>query len=244
MDANNYQDYYIKNKLKLMEQFDKMLKQITPVLTENFEADKTEKLTREVRKEIELFLPQIPYIGGKKNKLTFNLVGSVYILALIKVLKEEGLKERDIGKLVYEMNEKYVKSQSHFLKWLYPKLVFSKFMMKKAKKSAEESQLKKYEGDWVKEFVKGNGDDFDYGITYTECGIFKFYKKMGYEQYIPYLCLTDYAMFREFGIGMKRTQTIGNGAPICDFRFKKGEQTQLGWPPEEIEEFKLNEKSS
>ena len=42
--------------------------------------------------------------------------------------------------------------------------------------------------------------------------------------------------------GMKITQTIGNGASRCDFRFIKGYQTPIGWPPDDLEEFKLNKK--
>ncbi|MGD8782753.1 MAG: hypothetical protein PVH88_27830 [Ignavibacteria bacterium] len=40
-------------------------------------------------------------------------------------------------------------------------------------------------------------------------------------------------------MGFSRTQTIGNGAPICDFRFKKNVQTADGWPPENLPEWKV-----
>ena len=44
-------------------------------------------------------------------------------------------------------------------------------------------------------------------------------------------------MFQALGIGLTRTQTIGNGAQKCDFRFKKGGKTPKGWPPEKLKEW-------
>lgn len=103
---------------------------------------------------------------------------------------------------------------------------------RRIRKKCQDSQLRRYPEDWVCEFVEGDGKDFDLGMDMTECGIYKFYKMQGAEQYVPYLCLGDYPQFRAFGIGMKRTQTLGNGAPKCDFRFKKRGKTPKGWPPE------------
>jgi hypothetical protein len=231
-------NYYVDNKPKLMKQFRKALNFTRDILKQYYEEEKTENLISEIKIEIDNLLPELPYIGGKKNGLTFNLVASAYALAAIKVLERIGQSERDIGKILYEMNESYYKSKSRFLKWLYPRIISSKFIFKRGKKKTEKSQLKKYPEDWVFEIVKGDGINFDVGINYTECGICKFYEKMGAKKYVPYLCLTDYAMARVFGMGLIRTQTIGNGAQSCDFRFKKNYQTPSGWPPDNLEEFR------
>jgi hypothetical protein len=232
--------YYVDNKPKLMKQFRKALNFTRDILNQYYEEEKTENLISEIKIEVDNLLPELPYIGGKKNGLTSNLVASAYSLAVIKVLERIGQSERDIGKILYEMSESYFKSKSRFLKWLYPRIIFSKFIFKRGKKKTEKSQLKKYPEDWVFEIVKGDGTNFDVGITYTECGICKFYEKMDALQYVPYLCLSDYAMAREFRIGLIRTQTIGNGAQSCDFRFKKNYETPSGWSPENMEEFRMN----
>ena len=230
--------YYIDNKPKLMKQFKKVIDFTRIILQKYCEGEKIENLINEIKTKFENLLLDIPYIGGKKNGLTFNLVASAYALAAIKVLERIGLSERDIGKMLYEMNELYFKSQSSILKWLFRRIMFSKFIFNRGKKKAEKSQLKKYPGDWVFEIVKGDGINFDGGITYTECAICKFYEKMGAMKYVPYICLADYAMARAFGNGLIRTQTIGNGAPVCDFRFKKNYETPSGWPPDRLEEFR------
>lgn len=239
MSSDIDSSYYVDNKPKLMKQFGKAIILTESVLKQYYGEEKTENLISDIKTEFDNLLPEIPYIGGKKNGLTFNLVGSAYGLATIKVLERKGQSERDIGKILYEMNESFYKSKSPFLKWLYPRIIFSKFIFKRGKKKTEKSQLKKYPEDWVFEMVKGDGVNFDVGINYTECGICKFYEKMGAKKYVPYLCLTDYAMARVFGIGLIRTQTLGNGAPVCDFRFKKNYKTPSGWPPDSLEEFRM-----
>ncbi len=45
-------------------------------------------------------------------------------------------------------------------------------------------------------------------------------------------------MFKSYNMGFTRTQTIGNGDPICDFRFSKNAQSLNGWPPENLPEWK------
>ena len=186
-----------------------------------------------------MILPEIPYIGGKKNGLTFNLVGSAFILALIRFLEGLDFTSREIGKICYKISEHYYNSSPKILKYLTRRLMNSKYAIKKAKKKSAILQLKKYPENWVSEFIEGDGIDFDLGINYTECGICKFYQKQRAEKYLPYLCLLDYATFRAFGIGMKRTKTLGNGSDMCNFRFSKKFKTPQGWPPDDLEEFNL-----
>jgi hypothetical protein len=57
---------------------------------------------------------------------------------------------------------------------------------------------------------------------------------------MPIVSIADFVRAREYGYGLKRTQTIGNGAPICDFRYVKDGNTQRAWPPDNLEEFKRN----
>lgn len=239
MSSNIDSSYYIDNNPKLMKQFKKAIDFTRIILQKYYEGVKTENLINEIKTEFENLLLDMPYIGGKKNRLTFNLLGSAYSLATIKVLERIGLSERDIGKFLYEFYELKFKSHSSIVKWLFRRIMFSKFFFNRGRKEAEKSQLKKYPGNWVFEIIKGDGINFDCGITYTECAICKFYEKMGAMKYVPYICLADYAMARAFGNGLIRTQTIGNRAPVCDFRFKKNYETPSGWPPDSLEEFRM-----
>ncbi len=229
---------YVNIKPKLMKDFDKMLKFTRQVLGQHFDKPQIDKLLDESRREYAALIPQLPYIGGKKNSGTANLVGGAWSLAIIWTLERAGLTTRAIGKVIYESMELFFESRPCFVRWLMGKLMISKFFVKKKKKQIKDAPFRHYPGGWVGEFVESDGENFDLGLDYIECGICKFYKEQEAEKYIPYLCLGDYPMFRSLGIGFTRTQTIGNGAPLCDFRFKKGGTTPRGWPPDNLEEFK------
>jgi len=60
-------------------------------------------------------------------------------------------------------------------------------------------------------------------MDYTECGIVKFLHSQGADEFTPYLCLTDYALFGALGIEPKRTMTLAGGCKKCDFRLKTGD---------------------
>jgi len=242
MNPEEGEKHYVSIKPKLMKNFDKASKFMKKVLKQRFDEAKTEELITKSRKEYENLILRIPYIGGKDNMHDFNLIGSAWMLALIRSLEKEGLSVRDIGKILYDIFTEYFEAMSGFMKWLFRTGFFSKNGVKKWIFHAEKSQNKVYPDDWVYEYVEGDGKTFDFGFNYTECGIYKFYKQQGAEKYIPYMCLGDYPMFRAMGIGLKRTQTIGNGEKYCDFRFKKGGTTPIGWPPDNLEEFKLSKR--
>ena len=96
--------------------------------------------------------------------------------------------------------------------------IFSEGYLHQLKENAKKSKLRNYKGDWVYDFIEGDGKTFTFGTTYYECGVFKFYKSQGAEEFMPIVCISDFAQAHAYGYGLKRTQTIGNGASICDFR--------------------------
>ena len=232
------ENYYVNMKPKMMKDLEKMSKLVRKVLGQYFGESKIDQILEEGKHEYEGFIPQLPYIGGGKNSWTFNLVGGAQILAITRPLEREGLSVREIGKIVYEIFEAYFESRPRIVNWLTGKLMTSRLFRRKMKKKCANSQLRQYPGDWVAEFVKSGGENFDFGLDMTECGICKFYQQQDADKYVPYMCLGDYPQFQAFGIGLIRTQTLGNGAPKCDFRFRKKGTTRRGWPPEGIEEFK------
>ena len=233
MTTQKKKNYYIKKIPRMMKQFNKLLHIGKKVLMEYFDESKIEDLAKVMRKEYETLIHQLPYIGGSKNIMSMYLIDSVSMLSVFRVLEKEGLKLLDIGKICYEfyetMNERRPRPSDQ---------IFHKDYINIIKIVAKESQLKRYPEDWIMEFVEGDGKTFDYGFNFTECGVCKFFKQQGAEKYIPFICLADFAEARASGYGLKRTQTIGNGAPICDFRFSKDGKTPRGWPPEELPEYK------
>ena len=235
MEKEIPKDYYIKRKPRLLKQFDKVFNFGKGPIIKKFGENKTEEIIKKMRDEYEGLIPHIPYIGGNRYEGTATLINSTYMLLVFRVLEREGLKIYEIGELAYEIYETFYKSTA-----MPAEQLFKEEYIAIRKKETEETQLRRYPEDWVIEFVEGDGNTFDYGLNYLECAVCKFYKQQKAEHYLPYICLADYATARASGYGLRRSQTIANGAPICDFHFIKNGQTPRGWPPDNLEEFKSN----
>lgn len=225
-------NYYLKKKRILMRTFDAALNIVKNVLVKYFGESRFIEIATITQKDFESLLPQIPYVGGNQNHLTEELTNSAILLPLLRFFEGEGLEFYEIGKMVYELFEA-------FYKVIPPKNdIFTEEFLNNQKENAEKSKLRKYPGDWVFDFIESDGETFAFGIDYFECGVYKFYKSQGLEDFMPFICISDFAKAQAYGYVLKRTQTIGNGAPICDFRYSEGEDAPRGWPPDNLPEFK------
>ena len=230
------ENYYISNKPALMDEIDKAAVELTEVLKPHLAQSKIRQIMDQTRSEFENLIPELPYIGNEKNVLAAGLVTAAWSLPLFQKLEQEGLTVRDIARIIYELYERKAQSRPDEQKKRVREYYFSPAMRAYEMKRVELSQSGKYPGDWMEEFIDGDGESFDFGINFTECAIHKFLLPRGGKKYIPVFCLSDYANYRALGIGFKRTQILPLGAPYCDFRFKKDWDTPCGWPPEDLDE--------
>ena len=197
MSVKLISDYYIKRKPKLMEQFDKFLGIAKEFIVKQFSESKAEELIKQMKDEYETLIPEIPYIGGRKNPFTSMLVDCVATLAIFRILEKAGLTYREIGEFNNEFWEKISRIRKYKLEKAGQNPVdqyFNDTYVSYTKKLSETSRQKKYPFDWVMEFVEGDGKTFDYGFKITECGTHKVFKKLGAEKYVPFICLTDFAL--------------------------------------------------
>jgi hypothetical protein len=229
--AETGNDYYVPRQKKILEDFDGLRKHTKPILASSYGAEFAGVIDTNARKEFESVIPQIPYVGGDENELTQEIIQSAMALALYRAMKNNGKTADEAGELLYQTVEAMVAS--------YPKLLtrtvgfyqMSVFRRRKTRRAALESQKRIYPSNWVFNYVEGDGKDFDWGVDYTECGIVKFFHAQGAAELTPYMCLADFPMSEAFGMGLARTTTIAEGAEKCNFRFKRGRETQKGWPP-------------
>lgn len=236
------QDYYIKRKGKLMKNFDRQLAILNNLLRKKFDEAKIDEMLNQMKAEYEKIIPEIPYIGGAKNPMAILLIGGMSDLAIFRILEKEGFTLREIGQFHYELSDERNKRRKKNLEKIgkdptqYP---FEPEYIDIAKKLCGYSQKRNYPDDWVMDYVEGDGRAFDWGFDFHQCGILNVYKRLGAENYVPFLCLSDFSEANILGFGFSRTQTIGNGAPICDHRYVKNYKTPRAWPPDNVEEFKL-----
>ena len=217
---------YVSRKSRLLKDFDKYISRVKQMLISRFGEEQGNVLIRESRHEYEALIPQIPFIGNRSPFLIFLLPTSRY-LAIYRVLRKMGLSVEEAGQLIYEMNEAEWKAIPRLIRHMIGYLWFSRWSLGLAKKVATESQKRKYPESFVMTYVKGNGQDVDYGVDYTECAIYKFLGAQNALELAPYMCDTDKIGSEMLGWGLTRTMTLAKGGEKCDFRFKKGGKTNI-----------------
>lgn len=222
MDVNN--DYYLQRKKRLVSDFEKMLVFVKKVLLAQDGATFAKYACDKMRLEFNDLLPHIPYIGGDNCELTRPLVASVNMLAVYLALKKLNLDLQIIGAITLDAAKLQINSTSlqkkikNSLKWRF---LFSKYGKLAMEKAAAKSQLKAYPDGFVYKYVEGDGKNFDFGWDFTECAVCKFFHQYAADEFTPYVCQVDFLISDAVKSGLKRTSTLAEGAPLCDFRFKK-----------------------
>jgi hypothetical protein len=223
------EDYYKSQKSKLLKDFDTIVKRTNKVFASHYGKDQANIISIEIRQEYEALIPHIPYIGGKQP-LTQFLIATVQFLAMYRVLKKRGITLEETGWLIYEVCQAMMSSYPKFALRLFGRMDFSKRYQRGVQKRAQESHRREYPGDYVFNFVQGDGKEFDFGVDYVECAGYSFLKKQGAPELTPYLCNIDILYSEAFSWGLIRKMTLAQGFDKCDFRFKKGGITQVAVP--------------
>jgi hypothetical protein len=210
------------------------------VFTARFGDDLSATLVMETKQAYEALLPEIPNIGGKGNMFTEWLNYSAYYLAMYRALSARGHTVADVGKLIFETYEVMADYPKWFLR-IVGHFKYGKKYEEKLRRAAAAAQMRKYSEDFVSSFIERDGENFDYGLDITECGICKLYSAQGADRLARYMCLSDYVVSKAFNRGLVRYKTIAEGAEKCDFRYKKGRETYVHplrerWPPKFLDD--------
>lgn len=224
MDSN----YFVSRRHKLLKEFDRVLNRVGQLFVARYGAD-AEVVLREARQEYEALIPQLPYVGGTQPFTQF-LMATAWYLALYRVLKRRGETVEAVGLLIYQASEAYAQTYPRLLRRVLGFMSFSPRYLRRVQKAAAKSHARRYPGNYVFDYVPGDGATFDYGVDYIECGPCKFLREQGAAELAAYVCPTDIITSRLFGWGLQRTMTLAEGAPRCDFRFKKGGETRVAVP--------------
>jgi len=220
-------NYYTSRKPKLLKDLDKTVNLVRDLVVSSYGSDFADTLYREVRQEYEVLIPQIPRVGGfTAGPLNTFLIISAQELAVYKVMKKYGKTAGEAWEICHEALRLRMERFSKIKRWLLARLMYSSFVKRRVKKRAEEGQQLRF-GDFEVKYVIGDGKNFDFGVDYVGCGIYKFMQAQGAEEFAPYVCMSDIALSDALGWGLIRTETLADGCERCDFRFKKGGKTQI-----------------
>jgi hypothetical protein len=239
-------NYYLTHKGKILRGFDLSRRFQRRILTHHFDPSEADIWLARAREELELLIPQIPYIGGKDNTFTKYLVRPSMLIPLVSVMRDEGVPIRTVGQVIFEMAEASYNLAPAPIRWWQGHKYFMGKTRAMWQRTAERTQRHQYPGDWVCEYVEGDGETFEYGLNMTACGLLKFWRAQGLEPFVPYLCLTDWALWRAQSVEVRRTQTLANGAVCCDYRYIgrcQSKDLPTGWPPESMPEWRTGSLS-
>ena len=228
--------YYSSRKEKLLKDFDSTSVLMKASLVARYGREFAGTLQRDARQEYEKLIPEIPYIKGPRGRMlnSFLLI-TAQELAAYKAMKKHGKSPGEAWELCHEALRFRMEEIPLWKRWLMRRFMFSCLVRKIVARRARQQQ-KILMGDFEIEYLIGEGDEFDYGVNYIQCGNYNFVKKHGGEEFAPYICMSDIALSEAMGWGLIRTQTLADGCQNCDFRFKKGAATQISSKTPEVQE--------
>nr|MDQ2877894.1 L-2-amino-thiazoline-4-carboxylic acid hydrolase [Pseudomonadota bacterium] len=94
------------------------------------------------------------------------------------------------------------------------------------------SQSGAHDGDFVYDYVgpgtTENGETYDFGLNYRQCGFCKLLGANGDDQLLPAICAMDEKVYALRGIELFRTTTIAAGDSHCNFRFRAATEKSDG----------------
>ncbi len=205
----------------LLDSFDRFIKLEKSIWKDHYGKERADALIKEFRDEFEALIPEIPFIGEEPSRFLFDsLKQSYFALSKYKVLKRYGNTLDKIANMLHNNAERSLFKIPWFIRLILGRSLFSNKTIEEMRRSAAESQERKYPGNWVYTFIPDDGKKFDYGIDITECPVVKCFPKHEAEEFIPCICPFDDINSHAFGYGLFRTKLIARRDATCDFRFK------------------------
>jgi hypothetical protein len=221
---------------RLVSKFDRFLTRSGGALVDRFGEETAVVMRGEMLDEYRRLIPEVPYIGGRRNIYSPYLVQAPWALATYRVVVRHGGSLEDAGELIHRMVRAQMERIPKVLRHWIGRQRFGRLRRRQVERAARRSWARRYPGDWVFERIDGDGKTFDFGIDITECGIVKYLHAQGADELCPYLCDLDYVIFEAMGIGFRRTKTLAWGCDRCDFRLTRDGDTSAPWPPRFVEQ--------
>lgn len=216
-DYFDIENYYLSKKKYCLTFFKRAARNGRKAVFSKYGQEKGNRILDRVKIEFENLLPYTPFVG-EIDILQRQMLLTVIFLAIYRVLKDEE-KIGDIWVLCENFNRETLMSMPGFVRKILKRSTFSKRMKNSFKKLAEEHKKKNLADQW--DYVDGDGQTFDYGMNMKKCAKLLFLKKMGAEEFAPYVCLIDKNFAECCDYGLKRTMVLAEGADYCDFRLSK-----------------------
>jgi hypothetical protein len=232
ISAGAERNYYLTHREELLQAFQETNEGARQYLAARDGEKLAGAVTREAAGRFSSLLPRLPDVGGEQNIDLPYIPIAAWYLAYYQPMLVWGKTAADVGRMIYDLNAmdlgRYPKAQALAAgaRWFTPA------NLEKLQKWAAWTQERTYPANWVATFIQGDGQDFDFGYDYQECGVVKYLQAHRASEVAPYVCLNDFLKSRTFGTGLQRSKTLAQGDAVCNFRYKKGRPVTQGWDTE------------
>lgn len=217
--------YYSSRTAKHLRGFDRFSTHLRRSLSPRYGPEFADEVIRDTRGEFERIIPELPYIGGRRNYFTPVIVANGWLVALYRVMKGRGKTVEDVIAVACEVTDRFFRSFPGRLLSLGGRAATSGLVKNILRKQAALSQKRRFPEDFVYE-VRTDGED-DLALEFSECAVNKFYKAQNAEELGPYCNFFDVAYSRLMGMGLDAGETIGQGCEKCRLRYKRGRETLM-----------------
>jgi hypothetical protein len=225
-------NYYLAHKAELTAAFAGGLRGAAQFLAPEFGDKRAQEICRQAMGRFGELLPALPEVGGERNWDTQFLPIAAWYVALYGPLRESGKTAEDVGKLVYDLNSIDLGQVPRAQALAEQERLFGQAYTDMLREWAAWTQKREHPGNWVAEFIEGDGEEFDYGIYYSECALVKYFRAQGAPELAPYVCLNDFTRSKAYGTGLWRTKTLAGGDGVCNFQYRKGRPVTQDWSTE------------
>ena len=225
-------NYYPAHAQELIADFTATLQGAVQFLAPELGKNRAQAITGQALDRFKALLPNLPEVGGDYNPDTPFIPIAAWYVALYDPLRSAGKSARDVGKLIYDLNVMSLGQMPAEQAKAEQRRYFSEDNRSDLHSWTVWTLRRDYPGNWVADFIPGDGKEFDFGIDYHECGVVKYFQAQGVSELAPYFCLNDFPRSRTLGTGLVRTKTIANGDGICNFRYKQDRPVTQDWASE------------
>lgn len=211
---------------RVLAEMDRWAEDFTMSLTARYGPQDGPAIVAKARQNIDSLLPLMADPGWRAPMMrAFSIAGLLYV-AVYLALAERGCDPAGAWELCDAATRAHFARMSGLMRTAASAGMFSWVSRAMARSVAARSQ-KEPVGGWVVEYVPGQPGEFDYGVNYTRCAIRELAVRAGAAAFAPYICLADIAGSEAFGWGLERRETLAQGGARCDFRFRRGQATDI-----------------
>ncbi len=185
--------------------------------------DESPEILQTMRIRYQMLRADVPEL--KTRTARWLLLPCVVSLPLYQTIKAQYSREQALG-IVYEYIIAVIQNDlQENLPWIAKTMMKNRLLFPILFKATRGRMSKLNDPNgWTYEFLATEpGHLLDFNVH--RCGMFTFLSAQGAPEMTPVLCRCDYYVTDKFlpkGIKLERTQTIADGAKVCDFRYIMG----------------------